>query len=102
MATSFEPSACPTILRTSTSPKTTGVGQATSTRLTAPEPVLLADIANYLRLRDRALAAIETQLVASLPLEYHLVGWESWNGHFGTRPGRGRRTRMRKRSVYQR
>ena len=29
--------ACPTILRTSS--KTTGVGQATSTRLTAPEPV---------------------------------------------------------------
>jgi len=37
-------------------------------------PRLLANIANYLRLRDRALAAIETQLVASLPLEYHLVG----------------------------
>ena len=37
-------------------------------------PRLLADIASYPRLRDRALAAIETQLVASLPLEYHLVG----------------------------
>jgi len=37
-------------------------------------PRLLADIANYPRLRDRALAAIETHLVASLPLEYHLVG----------------------------
>jgi len=37
-------------------------------------PRLLADIANYPRLRDRALAAIETQLVAGLPLEYHLVG----------------------------
>jgi len=32
------------------------------------------DIAKYPRLRDRALAAIETQLVASLPLGYHLVG----------------------------
>ena len=37
-------------------------------------PRLLAGIANYPRLRDRALAAIETELVASLPLEYHLVG----------------------------
>jgi len=34
-------------------------------------PRLLADIASYPQLRDRALAAIETQLVASLPL---LVG----------------------------
>jgi len=37
-------------------------------------PRLLADIANYPRLRDRALTAIETQLVASLLLECHLVG----------------------------
>ena len=37
-------------------------------------PRLLADIVNYLRHRDRALAAIETQLAASLPQEYHLVG----------------------------
>jgi len=47
------------------SPKTTGAGAS---------PRLLADIANYPRLRDRALTAIETKLVASLPLEYHLVG----------------------------
>jgi len=37
-------------------------------------PRLLADIASYPRIRDRALAAIETQLVTSLPLEFHLVG----------------------------
>ena len=37
-------------------------------------PRLLADIANYPRLRDRALTAIETQLVASPPLECHLAG----------------------------
>ena len=37
MPTGLEPSACPTILRTSS--KTTGMGQATSTRLTAPAPV---------------------------------------------------------------
>ena len=40
---------------------------------TGASPRLLADIASFPRLRDRALAAIETQLVASLPLEYHLV-----------------------------
>jgi len=41
---------------------------------TGASPRLLADIASYPRLRDRKLAAIEMQLVASLPLECHLVG----------------------------
>jgi len=45
-----------------------------SVSCTKTSPRLLADIANYPRLRDWALAAIETQLVACLPLEYHLVG----------------------------
>jgi len=48
------------------------VGQAKSTRLTAPAPVRACSQTSQ-AIRD-ALAAIETQLAASLPQEYHLVG----------------------------
>jgi len=56
--------------------KTTGVGSSHIHALNGAgaSPRLLADIASYPRLRDRALAVIETKLVASLPLECHLVG----------------------------
>ena len=36
-------------------------------------PALLADLAEYPELLELALAALDTQLQAEMPLEYHLV-----------------------------